>query len=277
MVARELVIDGTRFAVQEGGRKLIRVPGDELKQTPKKVQISGIDFYRTKKGNLARANTTTTNRLQQTRSQQCETFTKHGTCPFGPSCKFAHNPKKIAICKDFLHTGTCRADSYCDLSHEPTYHRAPACTHFLRGNCTNDACRYPHVNTSASAPVCRAFATLGYCSKGSACCKRHVTECPDYANKGHCPAFSDGKCSLPHIDRASALRKAAKRLEKTGSEEESDLSSEADEEEDDDKEDNNDSDAEMEEVDSDGIEDDIFVAGTDDNRALTQQKDFVPF
>ncbi|EME89224.1 uncharacterized protein MYCFIDRAFT_23661, partial [Pseudocercospora fijiensis CIRAD86] len=116
--------------------------------------------------------------------------------------------EKVAICKDFLYK-SCPAGVNCDLSHEPSYERVPACTHFLRGNCTKTACLYPHVNVSFDAPVCRPFATLGFCSKGVSCGDRHVFECPDYANAGHCANIKKGKCPLPHIDRAGTLRKAA--------------------------------------------------------------------
>lgn len=54
--------------------------------------------------------------------------------------------------------------------------------------------------------MCRAFATRGYCERGSACTDRHVTECPNYANKGSC---HNPSCRLPHVDRAGKLRKTA--------------------------------------------------------------------
>src|ERR1700760_1502191 len=92
-----------------------------------------------------------------------------GNCPFGPDCKFLHDPSKVAVCKTFLRSGTCAAGDSCDLSHILSYHRVPACTHFLRGNCTKDACPYPHVHASSSAPVCRPFALLGFCSSGEDC------------------------------------------------------------------------------------------------------------
>jgi len=106
------------------------------------------------------------------------------------------------MCKEFLFKGTCRKGS-CYLSHEPTPNRVPACMHFLRGNCTNQNCRYTHLNVSASAPVCPAFARLGFCKKGLSCLDRHEFECPSYSSSGSC---SDPRCRLPHIDRASRQR-----------------------------------------------------------------------
>lgn len=128
-----------------------------------------------------------------------------GACTLGPACRYTHDLNRLAICKDFLQKGSCTAADACDLSHEPTPHRVPACLHFLRGNCTNDSCRYAHVHVNPSAPVCRDFAKLGYCEKGPECVQRHVYDCPDYANNGVC---RNKNCRLPHVDRAGQIRKA---------------------------------------------------------------------
>jgi hypothetical protein len=337
---RIMLVGDIRFRLTADGSKLIRVtgmphddhfasvlsPADAAtthKETPKKSKIVGIDFYRTKNGNLVRASALKsparyrlaldailerrspfTSRRPANDKPQCENFTKHGictsaihrightwastarrhltqptgkllhaqltytagTCPFGPRCHFAHDPNKVAICKDFLKSGACPRGTNCDLSHEMTYHRVPACHHFLRGNCTNDACRYPHVHVSPAAPVCRPFAILGFCAKGSECDKRHVYECPDYANTGFCANRESGKCALPHPDRASTLRKAAERQAKMSADDVSDLSSD---EEHDDRD-------EMDDIDSE--EEDIIMTGsTDDSHALSKQHDFVGF
>lgn len=151
------------------------------------------------------------------------------------------------------------------MSHSLSYHRIPACTHFLRGNCTNDACRYPHIHVSPTAHVCRPFATLGYCEQGDQCSKRHVFECPDYANHGNC---ENKTCPLPHPDRASALRKAAAKQAKLGSEEESDMSSEEEEQDDD---------AGLEDIDSDEAEDVIMGDVDDNHHEVSQQQDYIAF
>ena len=127
-----------------------------------------------------------------------------GFCARGPACPSVHDHDKVAICKDYLQTGTCPAGTSCDLSHEPKPERVPACLHFLRGRCSNDQCRYAHVRVNPGAPVCRPFATLGYCEEGARCGHRHIFECPDYANTGVC---NHKKCRLPHVDRAGQLRK----------------------------------------------------------------------
>ena len=188
-----------------------------------------------------------------------------GTCPFGRTCAFAHDPEKVAICKTFLHKGICPAGEACDMSHEPSYHRMPGCTHFLRGNCTNDACRYPHIHVSPTASACRPFATLGFCELGDQCIKRHVFECPDYANHGKC---DDKKCTLPHPDRASVLRKAAAKQAKFGSQDESDMSSEEEEPE---------NDAGPEDIDSDEAEDVMMADAETNNHELSQQQDYIAF
>lgn len=162
--------------------------------------------------------------------------------------------------------GNCPTGDYCDLSHEMSYHRVSACTHFLRGNCTNDACRYPHVKISPSASVCRSFATLGYCASGEQCSRRHVFECPDHANRGAC---TNQKCQLPHVDRASTMRKAAQRQAKIviGSEDNSDLSSD----------DASVSDGQSEFDDLDADDRDATITGSDDYHDLTQQQDYISF
>ena len=189
-----------------------------------------------------------------------------GQCPQGNRCHYTHDINKLAICQDFLRHGSCDAgEEACNLSHDPTPNRVPACIHFLRGKCTKEDCRYAHVNVNASAPVCRDFATLGYCSKGVSCTERHVSECPDYSNTGTC---RNKKCRLPHVDRAGNLRKAAVMKANKGSDdnESSDLSS--------DEED-------YQEIDSDDVdseaEQDIVMTGVDRGHELDQQQDFISF
>jgi hypothetical protein len=144
----------------------------------------------------------------------------------------------------------------------------------MRGRCSNPECRYTHVRVTPGAPVCRAFGILGYCEKGENCADRHVYECPDYANTGSC---KKKKCTLPHIDRAGQIRKAAAasttatKLE--ADDEEEDVSSDEDEEYDE---------IDSDDVDSDELESDdepmveLIEGGTDD-KELSGQQDFVHF
>jgi hypothetical protein len=116
-VNRELVIEGVRFTMKEDGSKLIRVTGEPwnahgydgskgmLKstepsatspRTPKKAVVAGVEFFRTKNGNLLRSATINVaakydgydmeavdNRWQHHRptpkpAAQCEHFIKNG-------------------------------------------------------------------------------------------------------------------------------------------------------------------------------------------------------
>jgi hypothetical protein len=94
-----------------------------------------------------------------------------------------------------------------------------------------------------------------------------VIECPDYSNRGHCADREKGACQLPHIDRAHALRKAAKRQGASDAQDDSDLSSGDEAEE---------LDVDAADDDSDGPEDFTMIIDND-NHELTQQDDFVSF
>ncbi|QIW96961.1 hypothetical protein AMS68_002479 [Peltaster fructicola] len=203
---RVLEIEGIKFEMKEDGTKLTRVDADP-RQTPRKAIIAGIEYLRTKNGNLLRQGVSKDTAVPaEPPRPQCTNFTKNGTCAFGPKCHFAHDPKKVAICKTFLQRGSCPNGEYCDLSHTLDYHRVPACSHFQRDACNNDKCAYPHVHIAPGAEVCRPFATLGFCDVGLNCDKRHVFECPDYANTGECPNIA--KCRLAHVMHAGKQRVA---------------------------------------------------------------------
>jgi hypothetical protein len=137
----------------------------------------------------------------------------------------------------------------------------------MKGRCSNDNCRYAHIRTTPGAPVCRAFATLGYCEKGTECEERHVHECPDYANSGVCPKK---RCLLPHVDRAGQIRKAAAAAanKAEAGDEDSDQSSEEEEYDAIDSDD----------VDSDELDDmpEELIEGTDSGE-MSQQQDFIRF
>lgn len=146
--------------------------------------------------------------------------------------------------------------------------------HFLRGKCSNPTCRYGHIRVNPSAPVCKNFATLGYCSNGADCSNRHVHECPDYANTGTCPKK---RCGLPHVDRAGQIRKQAAQStntsnssdgQKVAETNQSDISSDED----------NGAETDGEDVDSDDLNDEL-IEGVDalGRQALAEQHDFVGF
>ncbi|KAF8540912.1 hypothetical protein BDD12DRAFT_831429 [Trichophaea hybrida] len=207
---REVEIGGERYRVTAGGSKLVRLSGNSnVTTTPKKAVLGGVQFQRSRNGNLWRAGLVRASRrskLSQRKSMPCKYFSNSGQCKHGLSCPYVHNPNEVAICPRFLASDSCQDGDMCDLSHDPTPHRVPACHHFLRGNCSKPDCRYAHVRVNPGASVCRRFATLGYCPKGADCTERHVHECPEFDETGVC---TDEKCKLPHIERAGRRRAAA--------------------------------------------------------------------
>lgn len=201
-----------------------------------------------------------------------------GTCKYGNTCPYIHDPNQVAVCPRFLSSGTCPDGDVCDLSHELTPHRVPACHHFARGNCSNDACRYAHIRVNPAAPVCRPFATLGYCPQGQDCPNKHVHECPDFDKNGTC---TDSKCKLPHIERAGKMRAAAAAAAVTAPAQQSSASNQgnvstntivinSDDEEDED--DSLDSD-----VDSDTLSEYAFGQSTGEDGDVRMQHDFIGF
>ncbi|TGZ83066.1 hypothetical protein EX30DRAFT_339299 [Ascodesmis nigricans] len=203
----EVVIAGISYKVVASGSKLVRQSGTSLDQTPKKATVAGVQFTRSKNGNLIRTGFVRATRLQHKPiNEPCKFFSTTGKCKNGKSCRYIHDPDKVAICPLYLSTGMCPDGDSCDLSHDATPHRVPACHHFLRGNCSHDDCRYAHVRVNPAAPICRAFAYYGYCSDGGNCSKRHVHECPEFDEKGDC---TDPKCKLQHVERAGRKRAAA--------------------------------------------------------------------
>jgi len=190
-------------------------------------------------------------------------FLSLGSCRKGPSCRYKHDPSRVAACKEFLQKGQCINGDACDLSHDLTPERTPTCLHFARDHCTNPSCRYAHVKVSPGAPVCRSFGILGYCEKGAQCEERHAYECPDFSNTGVCKTKG---CKLLHRERASVLRKngAAQR----------DKNSDQDEEMEDVSSDDDGDSIDSDDVDSDEVEE--FI-GEEDGSEFEQQKDFIRF
>ncbi|KAJ5999981.1 hypothetical protein N7481_000390 [Penicillium waksmanii] len=271
--AHQILVNDVPFKIARGGSKLIRISNDPntANTTPKRVTVAGVAFVRSKNGNLHRLGAVTSKKTPnpaKKRDDLCKRFTTTGTCYKGPSCLYTHDPSKVAICKDFLQTGECPAGNSCDLSHEPSPHRSPFCMHFLRGRCSNPSCRYAHIRVTPGAPVCRAFATLGYCEKGAECAERHVHECPDYANSGVC---HKKRCKLPHVDRAGQIRKAAaakaeQNADRDRMDEDSDPSSEEED---------------YDAIDSDDVDSDEFddepeeLLGGVDSGETSNQQDFI--
>lgn len=281
--ANEITIEGIRFVVKDGGKKLIRQTGESRRgthsfttaishghlgtasSTPKTATVAGVKFHRTKTGNLVIDRVVRSHRYGSTHNKEatltpfsrsgpvkkleelCRTFSTTGnftsltnanvwvahftltnleltryaldttnpspfagSCPKGPSCRYTHDPNKVAICKDFLKDGKCANGEFCDLSHDLSPERVPDCLHYAKGNCSKIDCPYTHSTAPPNAPVCRAFGFRGFCIKGAYCHERHVFECPDFSNTGVC---KNKGCKLLHRERASMLRNQAKQDE----------------------------------------------------------------
>ncbi|KAL8699251.1 MAG: hypothetical protein Q9224_001499 [Gallowayella concinna] len=291
----EIMIEGLGFRVLKGGSKLARVygkiivhefhrwpvlnaltatgPSDTSRSTPKRAYVQGVTFVRSKQGNLHRSGVVRASNDVASRVLHTDIIHSFlGHCNKGPACLYQHNPTAVAMCSIYLQKGTCPAADSCDLSHEPTPERVPACIHFLRGKCSNLSCRYAHVRVKPSAPVCKDFASLGYCGKGADCSNRHIHECPDYANAGAC---RKRKCDLPHVDRAGQIRKHAANSADTRSTvdgmetsqaNDSDLSSDEDDF----------ADTDGDDIDSDDLNDE-FIEGVDGStqQGVVEQDDFL--
>ncbi|KAM6480953.1 hypothetical protein HDV62DRAFT_88096 [Trichoderma sp. SZMC 28011] len=254
----EISVNGIRFRVLDGGKKLVKSPDDPASpaMTPKLTVIAGVKFHRTKTGNLVAQRIVRDHRRSgavKKLDQRCKIFSTTGSCPKGPSCRYIHDPDKVALCKDFLKDGKCPNGEACDLSHELTPERVPNCLHFAKGQCSRPDCPFTHSKASPSAPVCTAFGFCGYCDKGAECTDRHVFECPDFSNTGICKTRG---CKLLHRERASVLRNQAKQRDEA-----EDVSSD-------------DESVDSDDVDSDEVAE--FLGADDDDSDFENPKDYLP-
>ncbi|KAG0321991.1 hypothetical protein BGZ99_003575 [Dissophora globulifera] len=241
-----VVINGLLFEMDPRGNKLVRkgasnristgsalpvslatTPTPQMTPgaTPKQFSMGGVDYVRTTNGNLVRATLVKTQLLKKRATQElkqnkavskksrpfCKFFTRFGQCQRGSSCPFVHSSSHLAICKKFLR-GTCtNTASTCKLSHTPSPHSTPACSHFQRAACTKDNCLYPHIRINPQAPICRPFATEGWCDAGINCKDRHVWICPDFGT----PAGCKKKCGLAHVANGGVrVKRSAEEMEK---------------------------------------------------------------
>ncbi|KAF9106712.1 hypothetical protein BGX29_008727 [Mortierella sp. GBA35] len=236
-----IVINGVKFRMDPRGNKLVRnaastagtaattaskiatptldiSPKAPTGATPKQFSVGGVVYVRTRSGNLVRANLVQKQLLEKREAQLkvkerrmatkkarpfCKYYTRFGTCQREFGCPFVHSRSHLAICKKFLR-GVCpNTEATCKLSHTPSPHTVPACVHFQRAACNKDDCVYPHVRTNPQAPICRPFATEGWCEAGINCKDRHVWVCPDFAT----PAGCKKKCGLPHLPNGGTRAK----------------------------------------------------------------------
>jgi hypothetical protein len=133
-----------------------------------------------------------------------------GSCSKGLSCRYSHDPTKLALCPQHLKDQCPLSAEQCPLSHSPSAHRSPTCVHFSRGHCEKPHCKYAHIKLSALAEICPPFAYTGYCPRGAECAQRHVFECPEFEALGEC---SRPACKLAHVDTAQTVRRREQRGE----------------------------------------------------------------
>ncbi|KAL9947086.1 hypothetical protein ACHAQF_001033 [Verticillium nonalfalfae] len=247
-------IQGISFRVTCNGSKLVKLAGTA---TPKVAVVGGVQFRRSKNGNLYRQGVIKLHPHAGVKKVNvpCRMFSSTGSCPKGPTCRYIHDASKVAVCRDFLQKGKCANGEDCDLSHDLCPQRTPTCLHFIKGNCANHECPYAHNNVSPGALVCRPFGLYGFCEAGQECTERHVSECPDFSNTGVCKTKG---CKLLHRERASVLRKAGEQQE------DADMSSDDDV-------------ADSDDVDSDEVDEFLGGDGEVDDAEVKAQSDFISF
>ncbi|KAK3829679.1 MAG: hypothetical protein J3R72DRAFT_405655 [Linnemannia gamsii] len=255
-----IVINGVQFQMDPRGNKLVRKaattataagraasmatapkldssPKTESVATPKQLSVNGIVYVRTRSGNLTLNYVDAiTNKIVRHRRMHDGNalpikssvmtpcffylFCDLGICSRDIGCPFVHSRSHLAICKKFLR-GVCPStEATCKLSHTSSPHTVPACVHFQRAACNKDDCVYAHVRTNPQAPICRPFATEGWCEAGINCKDRHVWVCPDFGTEEGCKK----KCGLPHLPNGGIRVKNDQEMEED-EEEEEDVSS----------------------------------------------------
>ncbi|KAJ3299421.1 hypothetical protein HK104_009023 [Borealophlyctis nickersoniae] len=182
-----VTIGGVDFVVDPVRKKLVRkdvhgeIEGSPTpKRTPKHVVVNGTSYVRSKSGNLI---------LQK------EPLARPTPRPWtNTQHKYRHPGQPARYCQ-FYRFGIL----------------------FKCGEeIENEDCHYLHVKYSEKAPICRPFATEGYCEAGGQCQNKHMFKCPDFA-AGKC---ENPKCRLPHETKARDDGGSANRsLQRHGAEE----------------------------------------------------------
>ncbi|KAK4703501.1 hypothetical protein P7C70_g2717, partial [Phenoliferia sp. Uapishka_3] len=194
----EYIVDGVVFVSDARGNKLVRKPGalmppslvrlvssDNLllsagtsllvagtpdSSTPRRTSVSGMQYIRTKSGNLV-------------------------------SLEFARK-RKEAMEKGVLQDKKDRLDRLVGIvkgvQDARSDVRSTRGSARGRGRGRGLTCPYSHVHVSRDAPVCRAFVEIGWCEKGADCEERHVWECARFSSEGVCETKG---CKLPHVLR----------------------------------------------------------------------------
>ncbi|TIA85604.1 hypothetical protein E3P99_03941 [Wallemia hederae] len=216
---KKMTIDGTNYVRTKSGNLVRDVFARKRNDDLMKAKQQRLDKMTSMLGSVQKArNAAALNRKAQLKKetlteeqkvffnrQRCTLFTKTGRCSKALHCPFIHDSAKTAICPHFLRKKCRNSDSACSLSHHPSPNNMPHCTHFeSQHGCRAGAeCMYTHVHLNKDALVCRDFAVLGFCDSGVDCDRRHVRECPDYAEAGDC---KNPSCKLPHIIKSEASK-----------------------------------------------------------------------
>ncbi|KAK4506643.1 hypothetical protein PRZ48_000375 [Zasmidium cellare] len=232
---RELVIDGIRFQIHAGGSKLIRITGGCSMSCKEEKELSISDSTTAAKETPKTAKVADVQFLR----------TKHGNLIRAAAGKKSR--PQVPQCENFTKHGT---ESY--ITYSLATLRIPDALSRPPADSLTTPRKSPFAKISSAQALAKPDAT-------AICPTNRPTTCPDYANHGRCANREKNACSLPHVDRAGTLRKAAERQAKTGSENESDVSS---------------SDEDENEGDSDVAED---IEMDDDSHQLSQQQDFIAF
>lgn len=145
--SREMIVEGLRFQLRDDGSKLIRISGEHNvlrgkapfglslsasdpsasnRDTPKQVQIAGVDFVRTRNGNLVRANAVrdlgryfhTVSEHMKGQDSLCHC---HRSNPFkGPCANFTKNGTYTSLpTMSYLWTGSL--DEACMTPNSPVF------------------------------------------------------------------------------------------------------------------------------------------------------------
>jgi hypothetical protein len=214
----EILIEGIRFHVADGGKKLVKSPGtrpnneatqpdieharlttraltDQHLATPKTAVVAGVRFHRTKTGNLV-ANRIVQDHRYVASTNMVDTLTVDS--------RSGARKKVFQPCKAFSTMGNIY--SQLDRSSTRSKRESPgtrvwACTNneFIPGSCPKGPnCRYQHDPTKVA--ICKDYLKNGKCPNGESCDMSHdasperVPNCLHYA-KGHC---TNADCPYTH-------------------------------------------------------------------------------
>ncbi|RCI14515.1 hypothetical protein L249_6850 [Ophiocordyceps polyrhachis-furcata BCC 54312] len=184
----EIIIDGMRFRVADGGKKLLKVADDlqSAPSTPKTVDVAGVTFHRTKTGNLVASRVVRDHRY---------VFRPVDGVKLTAGSRSGVVKKTDQMCRIFSTTGKYlirRSGPGRLATKRPPFLSPPSPSPPLQpiGSCPKGPrCRYIH--DANKVAICREFLKEGKCGDGDSCDLSHevsperVPNCVHYA-KGHC-------------------------------------------------------------------------------------------